>query len=99
MRHKPAIFTILALIAIVVLIVLTSKQKPQTANAAAAIEHAQTMGEPGDKLQFLLKEARLFLDNKQPQETIKTCKYIKLKILEDCDEADDLMTLANRELK
>ena len=70
----------------------------KAASSAEAIQHAQVLSTPQQKADYLVGQARAFLNSKEYQEAIKTAQHVLASIDANSQAARDLLEKAKAQL-
>jgi hypothetical protein len=70
----------------------------QATSASEAIQQAKELGTPEQQAQYLVGQAKAFLNSKEYQEAIKTAQYVLTNIEADSQEAKDVLEQAQTQL-
>jgi hypothetical protein len=78
-------------------VVSVSDEKAESGRQA--IDSAQALSVAGQKKEYLLRQAQLFYDSKEFQETINIAQYVIRSVDADTPQAQDLLEKAKQQLK
>ncbi len=75
------------------------EKKPTAANSSEAINQAQTIQTADEKENYLLDQAKGFINTKQYSEAITTAQYVLANVKQDSQAARNVLEKATAEIK
>ncbi len=66
----------------------------KAASSSEAIQHAQTLQTPQEQADYLIGQAKVFLDSKNYQEATATARYVLAKVDHNSQQAKELLQQA-----
>ncbi len=97
MRVQPTV--VFAMFAVMCLAIASCAPKPTAANSADAINKSANLPSVDAKVNYLIKEAKAFIGNKQYDEAVNTAQYVLTNVKQDSDEARRVLEKAAGELR
>ena len=96
--HKPALFSLFSFLALALIAVGTGCNRPNAGNATEAIQQARSLKTPQAQADYLLGQARLFLEAKDYQEATKTAQYVLSSVDSQSKEAEKILAAAKMQV-
>lgn len=92
--------TMLAVWAVAAVLMITGcARQAKTENSQQAIQQSQQLSTPEEKVDFLVSEAKAFLDEKKYDEGIQTANYILANLDQQSKEAQEIIQTARAEIE